>query len=88
MDVSSATLNAKRAIEVFGLTAKDVGEVLDSVNYVAQSTGMAVDQVFEAAVRGAPQIKALGLSFGEGALLMGKFQQAGLDSSKGAIVFS
>lgn len=82
VDVSSATLNAKRAIEVFGLTAKDVGEVLDSVNYVAQSTGMAVDQVFEAAVRGAPQIKALGLSFGEGALLMGKFQQAGLDSSK------
>lgn len=82
VDVSSATLNAKRAIEVFGLTAKDVGEVLDSVNYVAQSTGIAVDQVFEAAVRGAPQIKALGLSFGEGALLMGKFQQAGLDSTR------
>jgi len=82
VDVSSATLNAKRAIEVFGLTAKDVGEVLDSVNYVAQSTGIAVDQIFEAAVRGAPQIKALGLSFGEGALLMGKFEQAGLDSRK------
>lgn len=33
------------------------------------------------AIDGAPQIKQLGLSFGEGVTLLGQFEQSGVDSS-------
>ncbi|MDT2725332.1 phage tail tape measure protein, partial [Enterococcus gallinarum] len=40
-----------------------------------------VDDLMKKAIDGAPQIKQLGLSFDEGVTLIGKFEQAGVDSS-------
>ena len=48
---------------------------------VAQDTGQSVDTIVQKAVDGAPQIKGLGLSFEEGAALIGKFEKSGVDSS-------
>lgn len=77
-DVTSASIAAKQAIEAYGLSNEDLAFVLDSVTSTAQATGQSVDSLFEKAVTGAPQIKALGLSFGEGVQLMGDFEKAGL----------
>src|SRR5699024_1203819 len=46
----------------------------------AQNTGQSVDDLMQKAIDGAPQIKQLGLGFGEGVTLMGQFEQAGVDS--------
>ncbi len=80
-DVTNSTMKAKQALEAYGLENKDLSMVLDSVTYVALGTGQSVDDIFDKAVKGAPQIEALGLSFADGAQLMGNLDKAGVDSS-------
>ena len=80
-DISSSALSAKQAIEAYGLSAEDLGLVLDNVTKVSQDTGQSVDMIIQKAIEGAPQIKGLGLSFEEGATLIGKFEKSGIDSS-------
>lgn len=81
-DVSQSAINSRKAIEAYELSYDDLNMVLDSTTKVAQDTGQSVDTLFEQATKGAPQIKELGLSFQDGVELIGKFEQAGLDSSK------
>ncbi|EEO6560696.1 tail tape measure protein [Listeria monocytogenes] len=80
-DVTTSTMNAKMAMEAYGLENKDLAMIMDSVTSVAQGTGQSVDDIFDKAVKGAPQIEALGLSFADGAQLMGNMEKAGVDSS-------
>lgn len=80
-DVTSSAISAKQAIEAYGLEAADLSRVLDTVTYTSQATGVGVQDLMDKAVAGAPQIKALGLSFDEGVTLMGQFEKAGVDSS-------
>lgn len=80
-DVTDTAISAKQAIEAYGLQADDLGSVLDAVTYTSQATGVGVQDLMNKAINGAPQIKQLGLSFDEGVSLMGRFEQAGVDSS-------
>lgn len=80
-DVAASTVNSKRALEAYGLSVDWLSDVLDSTTYVAQLTGVSVDDLMKKATDGAPQIKALGLEFDEGVALIGQFEQAGVDSS-------
>ncbi|MGM8140343.1 phage tail tape measure protein [Enterococcus italicus] len=80
-DVKSSVDNAKSAIETYGLSYDDLGSVLDTFTYLSQQTGVTVDDLMQKTVDGAPQIKALGLSFDEGAQMLGQFEQAGVDGS-------
>jgi len=80
-DVTSSAISAKKAIEAYGLQATDLSSVLDTVTFTSQATGVGVQDLMDKVVSGAPQIKALGLSFDEGVALMGKFEKAGVDSS-------
>lgn len=81
-DVTSATISAKQAIEAYGMEATDLDKVLDAVTVTAQATGVSVDKLFDAAVKGAPTIKALGLDFAQAVTILGGFEQKGIDSSK------
>lgn len=80
-DISGSALSAKQAIEAYGLSAEDLGMILDNVTKVSQNTGQSVDTIIQKAIDGAPQIKGLGLSFEEGAVLIGRFEKSGVDSS-------
>lgn len=80
-DVTSASIQAKQAIEAYGLSGEDLELVLDGVTKAAQDTGQSTDKIFELARKGAPQIKSLGLDFSEGAQLIGRFEKSGIDSS-------
>ncbi len=79
-DVSQSAISARQAIEAYGLKYTDLNSVLDVTTKTAQDTGQSVDDLMQKAIDGAPQIKQLGLSFGEGVTLMGKFEQSGVDS--------
>ena len=81
-DITNSTIAAKQAMEQFGASTEELPGFLDTVTAAAQQTGQSTDSIFEAVKRGAPQLKAMGLSMNQSALLMAKFQQAGLDSSK------
>ena len=80
-DVTESAVSAKQAIEAYGLETSDLNRVLDTVTYTAQATGVSVQDLMNKAIQGAPQIKALGLSFDEGVALMGQFEKSGVDSS-------
>ncbi|NEX51009.1 phage tail tape measure protein [Lactococcus lactis] len=94
-DVKTSIESAKSAIEAYGLSNKDFGTVLDSVTATSQRTGVAVDTLFDSAVKGAPQIKDLGLNFSQGTELLGQFSKAGVDGdaalsslSKASIIYA
>lgn len=80
-DVTSSSIAAKQAIEAYSLANGDLEHVLDAVTKTAQGTGQSTKDLFDKAVKGAPQIKALGLSFAEGTALIGNFEKSGVDSS-------
>lgn len=79
-DVSQSAIFARQAIEAYDLSYDDLNSVLDVTTKTSQNTGQSVDDLMQKAIDGAPQIKQLGLSFGEGVTLMGQFEQAGVDS--------
>ena len=80
-DVSQSAIYARQAIEAYDLSYDDLNKVFDVTTKTSQNTGQAVDSLFDSAIKGAPQIKQLGLSFGEGVTLMGQFEQAGVDGN-------
>lgn len=80
-DVSESAIFARKAIEAYELSYDDLNMVLDVTTKTAQDTGQSVDKLFDAAVKGAPQIKQMGLSFAEGITLLGQFEQAGVDGT-------
>ena len=80
-DVSQAAIYARQSIEAYELSYDDLNDVLDVTTKTSQDTGQSVDDLMKKAIDGAPQIKQLGLSFDEGVTLIGKFEQAGVDSS-------
>lgn len=94
-DVSQSAIFARQAIEAYDMSYDDLNSVLDVTTKTAQNTGQSVDDLMQKAIDGAPQIKQLGLSFGEGVTLMGQFEQAGVDSggalgylSKAAVAYA
>lgn len=80
-DVTNSTIQSKQAMEAYGLSIDDLTEILDNVTYVSQDTGVSVDELMKKATDGAPQIKMLGLEFGEAVTLIGQFEKNGVDSS-------
>ena len=80
-DITNSTISASKALEAYELSTSDLGKVLDSTTYTAQSTGVSVDDLMKKAIEGAPQIKMLGLSFEEGVALLGQFETSGVDAS-------
>lgn len=83
-DVSQSTINAKKSVDLFRLSVKDVPMVLDVMSKTSQDTGVSVDQLFDAVNKGAPQLKNMGLGFAESTTLIGQMEKAGIDSA-GAI---
>ncbi len=81
-DVTASTINAKQAIEKYGLSAKDLDMVLDSVTKTAQNTGVSTDKLFDIMIKGSPQINQLGLDFAQATEMMGRMEQKGIDSNK------
>lgn len=81
-DVTASTINAKQAIEKYGLSAKDLDMVLDSVTKTAQNTGVSTDKLFDVMIKGSPQITQLGLDFAQATEMMGRMEQKGIDSNK------
>lgn len=80
-DIVESTLQARQAMEIYKLSINDLPSVLDSVTKTSQITGVAVGDLLNKAIEGAPQLKALGLSFQESVTLLGNFEKAGVDGS-------
>lgn len=80
-DITSSVIGAKQALSAYSLENDKFANVLDTVTVVAQATGQSTSDLLKKVTDGAPQVKALGLSFEEGTTLIGNFEKAGVDSS-------
>lgn len=81
-DISQASIQAKQAMSALGVEGKDLDKVLDAVTKTAQDTGQGTDKLFDALVRGAPQLKSLKLDFAQATALMGNLEKSGIDTGK------
>nr|DAM13709.1 MAG TPA: minor tail protein [Caudoviricetes sp.] len=81
-DITQASIQAKQAMSALGVEGKDLDKVLDAVTKTAQDTGQGTDKLFDALVRGAPQLKSLKLDFAQATALMGNLEKSGIDTGK------
>lgn len=81
-DISQASIQAKQAMSALGVEGQDLDKVLDAVTKTAQDTGQGTDKLFDALVRGAPQLKSLKLDFAQATALMGNLEKSGIDTGK------
>ncbi|MFD7046229.1 phage tail tape measure protein, partial [Rhodococcus jostii] len=75
-DVNTLT----QAFAAFGVTGKDASASFDELFKASRATGVSVNELAAAAVKGAPQFQQFGLSLGQSAALMGSLDKAGLNS--------
>lgn len=81
-DISQASIQAKQAMSALGVEGDDLDKVLDAVTKTAQDTGQGTDKLFDALIRGAPQLKSLKLDFAQATALMGNLEKSGIDTGK------
>ena len=81
-DITQASIQAKQAMSALGVEGKDLDKVLDAVTKTAQDTGQGTDKLFDALIRGAPQLKSLKLDFAQATALMGDLEKSGIDTGK------
>ena len=81
-DITQASIQAKQAMSALGVEGKDLDKVLDAVTKTAQDTGQGTDKLFDALIRGGPQLKSLKLDFAQAAALMGNLEKSGIDTGK------
>lgn len=81
-DITQASIQAKQAMSALGVEGKDLDKVLDAVTKTAQDTGQGTDKLFDALIRGGPQLKSLKLDFAQATALMGNLEKSGIDTGK------
>lgn len=68
------------AFAAFGVEAGDTSAVFDDLFRVSRSTGVGINELTAAAIKGAPQFQQFGFSLAESAGLMGSLDKAGINS--------
>jgi phage-related minor tail protein len=72
-----------KAFRGFGVDAAGQAPALNSLYEASTKSGMSIDDMLSAVVKGGPALRQFGLSFGESAALLSSFEDAGLDGEKG-----
>lgn len=69
------------AFQAFGVQGEQTSIAMDELFRVSQATGVGVNELAAAAVKGAPQLKQFGFTLAESAGLTGALDKAGIDST-------
>ena len=80
-DVSSSIDSTQKVLEAFGLTANHAGDVLDSLNYVGQATGISMETLSGDLIANAQPLKDMGFNAYQAATFLGEVEKSGADVS-------
>lgn len=69
------------SFQAFGITGTDTAAAMDELFQVSQATGLGVNELAAAAVKGGPALRDFGFGLGESAALAGTLDKAGLDTT-------
>lgn len=81
-DVTTSIDSVQSAMAAFGLSAKDTGDFLDTLNAVGQKTGADVNKLASDMVTNAAALKEMGYSASDAANFLGQLSVNGVDSSQ------
>lgn len=71
-----------KALNGFGIEAKDMPGALDELFQVSQATGLTITELSNSAVKAGPSLRGFGFSMADSAALVGQMDKAGLDADK------
>lgn len=80
-DVSGSIDKVQTVMSAFNLDVKDAGAVLDTLNKVAQDTGINVDTLASGLVTNGAALRGLNLDAAQSAVLLGQLEKSGIDTS-------
>ena len=80
-DVSGSIDKVQKVMSAFNLDVDDAGAVLDTLNKVAQDTGINVDTLASGLVTNGAALRGLNLDAAQSAVLLGQLEKSGLDTS-------
>lgn len=80
-DVSGAIDKVQNVMSAYNLDVKDTGAVLDTLNKVAQDTGIGVDTLASGLVTNGSALRGLNLDAAQSAVLLGQLEKSGIDTS-------
>jgi len=81
-DLNGSIGSASRLMQQFGMDVEDLGEMLDLLAATGQATGTDVSELMSNIETNGTVLRDLGLSFDESVVLLGKFEQNGVDASQ------
>lgn len=80
-DVVSAIDESQKALTAFGLGAEHAEELLDTLNYTGQATGISMETLLSGLVQNGTAFQEMGLSIDQAATFMGQMEVSGADAS-------
>jgi len=80
-DVSGSIDKVQTVMSAFNLDVEDAGAVLDTLNKVAQDTGINVDTLESGLVTNGAALRGLNLDAAQSAVLLGQLEKSGIDTS-------
>lgn len=80
-DVSGSIDKVQTVMSAFNLDVEDAGAVLDTLNKVAQDTGINVDTLESGLVTNGAALRGLNLDAAQSATLLGQLEKSGIDTS-------
>lgn len=81
-NVTEAAQQAEKAMRVFNVPVEHLPDVLDAVASAAQKTGISTNELMQAVVDLAPQLKKLGFNLASSIKFISETEKAGIDTSK------
>ena len=80
-DVVGSIDKVQTVMSAFNLDVEDAGAVLDTLNKVAQDTGINVDTLASGLVTNGAALRGLNLDAAQSAVLLGQLEKSGIDTS-------
>lgn len=80
-DTKSSIDSVQAAMAAWGISAKDTGLVLDTLNKAGQDTGVSVNQLSDSLVNNAPALQEMGYSVSDAAMFLANLDKSGVDAS-------
>jgi phage-related minor tail protein len=81
-DLDGVIKNSSQAFQQWGLDAADMGDGMDFIFKVSQSTGMGFTSLMTNMQQFGPQLQDMGYSFETAAVLMGQMEKAGVNTEE------
>lgn len=81
VDVNSSIDKVQKTMSAFGVSSKDTGAMLDTLNKVGQDTGISMDVLEQHMITNAMALRGMGLNAASSAKLLGNLEKSGVDVS-------